>query len=221
MSEHSAASVLSAAEVAAWRHLLAQPMPPRRLAEYAKCLGRVLGEAFITGPGSTWARESHLGARFANAISAQLVCLQERPDLILVRADGVRQAYELTEALEPNRRRNQEYREDRAKLSAGESAARLYVPDNIDSTKAALRNAAASKAKKAADYGIEPTGLVIYLNTDLHSFSECVSALEASLHEETSSAAQKFSEIWVLWSGRLYLVWRSGKPEALVPLVDV
>ena len=156
-----------------------------------------MGDAFLTSPRSTWARESHLGARFAKAIGARSVWLEEQPDLVVVGADGVRRRYELTEALEPNRRRNHEYREDRAKLAAGESAARSYKPDNVDSTREALRKAATAKAEKAANYGVELTGLVIYLNTDLHAFSECVSLLEAGLHDGTSMAAPSFSEVWV------------------------
>lgn len=220
MSGQNEAFGLSAAAVVAWRHLLAQPMPPSHLAEYAKCLIRVMGDAFITSPGSTWARESHLGARFSKALGALSVWLQDQPDLMLVGVDGVLRRYELTEALEPNRRRNQEYREDRDRLAEGKSAASSYMPDNVYSTRAALRKAAATKAGKAENYGDEPTGLVIYLNTDLHSFSECVSLLEASLHDETASAAQCFCEIWVLWCGRLYLVWRDGRPEPLAPLLN-
>jgi len=214
-------SELSPKAIAAWQTLLSQPMPPGHLVEYAECLNRVMGEALIIKPGSSWARESHLGARFSKALNAQAVWLQDQPDLILIGPDGVQRRYELTEALEPGRRRNQEYREDRAKRAAGQSAARAYDPDNVDSTKEALRKASAAKASKADIYASEPTGLVIYLNTDLHAFRECVSLLEASLHDETSSASQSFCEVWVLWAGRLYLVWRDGKPEPLRPLVNV
>lgn len=179
-----------------------------------------MGDEFITGPQSTWARESHLGARFAKAVRASSVWLQDRPDLVVVGADGLLRQYELTEALEPGRRRNQEYREDRANLWAGASATRSYEPDNVGSTREALQRAATSKAAKAVGYGEGPVGLVIYLNTDLHPFPDCISLLEADLHSDTNAAALTFSEVWVLWAGRLYLVWRDGEAVTLDPVVD-
>jgi hypothetical protein len=204
-----------------WKTRLAQRQSPKSLIKLVGDLSEAMGDYFVTHNTMTWAREAHVSARFASAIGASLVWIDDRPDLGVQMSDSVDRFYEVTEVIEPGRRRNDEYREDRVRKSAGEDVLRTYQPDNVSSTRSALQHAADKKAKKIGNYATNGCGLVIYLNTDLMVFDEVADELEANLLGDTEVAGSVFNDVWVLWSDRLYHVWSGGNAVPLSPKLGV
>lgn len=204
-----------------WKTRLSQRQSPQSLTKLVGDLREAMGDYFVTDNTMTWAREAHVSARFASAVGASLVWIGDRPDLGVQMSDSVDRFYEVTEVIEPGRRRNDEYREDRVRRSVGENVLRTYQPDNVSSTRSALQKAADKKAKKIGNYGADGCGLVIYLNTDLMVFDEVADELEANLPGDTEVAGIVFNDVWLLWSDRLYHVWSGGNAVPLSPKLDV
>jgi hypothetical protein len=204
-----------------WKARFAQPQPPASLKALVSELHKLVGDHFVTDTAMTWAREAHVSGRFASAIGASSAWIEDRPDLGVEMPNGTKEFYEITEVIEPGRRRNDEYREDRVRKSAGEDVLHTYQPDNVSSTRSALQHAADKKAKKVGNYGTDGCGLVIYLNTDLMVFDEVADEFEASLRNDTEVAGSVFNDVWVLWSDRLYHVWNGGNAVPLSPKLGV
>jgi hypothetical protein len=203
-----------------WKARFAQPQSPASLKALVGELNDLVGDQFVTDNTMTWAREAHVSGRFASSIGASSAWIDDRPDLGVGMPDGTKAFYEITEVIEPGRRRNDEYREDRARQEVGESAVRYFQPDNVSSTRSALKLAAEKKGQKVQTYG-SSCGLVLYLNTDLMVFDDVAAELEESLHADTSAAGNVFSDVWVLWSDRLYHVWSGGSAVPLSPKLHV
>ena len=201
--------------------MLAERMPTGHLLACVDCLADLMGDQLVTDNTATWAREGRVAARFASAVGAEFVWMQDRPDLGLEMPDASHRYYEITEVLEPNRRRNDEYKEDRLLSQSGENSVRTIQPDSAATSRVALRDGSNKKAEKAATYGDGDVGLVVYLNTDLMAFDDCIAELEAGLHDDTAAAGCSFRDVWVLWSDRLYLVWENGQAVTLSPMLRV
>jgi hypothetical protein len=79
----------------------------------------------------------------------------------------------------------------------------------------AIKRAAQLKANKSYS---ESVGLVIYSLIGDYDWSGDYGRdrVEGALHDATSSAKDKFLEIWVRWGGRLYLLWAHAKRTELI-----
>ncbi len=156
-------------------------------------------------------RNAYVAGKFAKARDLERVTLRdEPPDFVLKHENGVDCFFEATEALDPYRRRDYEYREIMAKERAGLSTVQHDPVENwLTPEKAGqwLRAAAFKKAKKQYPSG---TSLVIYLNGS--EYGTMRDEIVAAIVPGTEPAKDNFKEIWVLWDSRAYLAWRNGKP---------
>jgi hypothetical protein len=142
-------------------------------------------------------REGWVIYGFAKAVEATEVCLgrDKWPDAMVRRGEVVSQ-FEITEAMKLERKRGDE----------DWSAPSLWRDrvDGKDDVISAIKFAAQKKAKRGYP---RTAGLIIYANVDPRSGRAEVKSL---LHDATLESRDLFTEVWVLWGYRFYLVWRSG-----------
>jgi hypothetical protein len=180
-------------------------------AEFVKCVDELKLKAgpcqFFSDPNIAFGRDAFVAGKSAAALAVDAVrlCPDTWPDFEL-RCDGDVHQYEVSEADLEDRRRGHEYKAASSEPQFDDWAARVcHVPD-------ALRSAATTKAGKRYP---KSAGLVIYLNIGDYGWKR--KEIEAAMHEATSPAKDAFREVWVLWDGRLYLVWdQSERAEAVL-----
>lgn len=169
-------------------------------------------EDFFNQPGVSFIREAWAAAKFALDRNAEAVRLvpenQQWPDFEMKMNSKV-DAWEITEADDPERRRGDEYREAAKRLAIdGSNISEDPVEDWIkraDKVPAAIRARCESKAKK--HYGGRAS-LLVYLN--LSEYGIRLRQIEACFADATSPAKDSFDQIWVLWKDHAYLVWKDG-----------
>ncbi|WP_417468509.1 hypothetical protein [Maricaulis sp.] len=163
------------------------------------------GEDFVTSRDAKTLREAWIGLRYATAFGCDYMRMSDAPDMELWSALGVRQ-WEIVEALDPWRRRGDEYRNptDEPVFDDCLRRRREILPT--------IQRRADEKAAKR--YG-DRTSLLIYANMGLYgAFREEV---EPSLHDVTSQASQTFQEVALYWEGRVYRLWRDQRALKLEP----
>lgn len=162
--------------------------------------GNRLQTAMVTGHHSN-VREAFVAARFAPlAYPGRLIRLvaNDPPDFELGPAPVV--GFEVAEALEPGRRRGDEYRTDAPgyQLLGDE---RLHPDNTVKVVKASLGAIALKKAAKAYD---PATRLVVYLNITT-AFTAEGRVLDAA-RDALRPAAIRFVEIWLYWKGAVFRI---------------
>jgi len=194
--------------------------------EYANCLmddmasdtpgefGNISAHLFNqTGVGfihEAWAAATFAGYRNADKVR---LAREDPPDFQLCTADGI-ENWELTEALDANRRRGAEYSESAARAARGEDDLEL---DPIENWHARARQIPIRlkecATKKAAKNYSPDTRLLIYLNID-DGFGTRQKEVEECMADSTKPAKNDFAEVWGLWKHQTYPLWQYGKPHA-------
>lgn len=213
---------LSRAQLEYYRNQLSNWQAPQDFICVADELRAKLGDVqFHTDPvASNLGRNAWVATRLACVSLADAVRLgrDQWPDYE-ARIGQTIQQYEITEADMPGRRRGDEYKS----LAARSAEGPILKPDPVENWIAraeqapiALRLAAKAKAKKGYPRSAR---LVIYLNIGEYDIRH--NEIEAAMPDSTVSAREAFSQVWVLWKQRLYLVWSHGVQERLVvPVVS-
>lgn len=203
---------LTADERKCWRLRLEQAMPPGDMVELVEELRGILRGHMLVQAGLAFVREAWTAGRFAQVRGADTVRLWpgDRPDCELV-FQGRQELFEIVEADQPGRQRSAEYRELIRRAERGEPD--MVEDDPVENwiTRAAsgpqmLQEAATKKARKGYDPSV---GLLIYLNLGEYDIRR--QEIEASMQRCTASAKDAFDDVWVLWKGIPYPVWRRGE----------
>ncbi|HEY5793584.1 MAG TPA: hypothetical protein VIU82_01105 [Bosea sp. (in: a-proteobacteria)] len=203
---------MTKAERKSWRIRLEQPMAPDVMIELVVELKDVLRGHMHVQAGLEFIRDAWTAVRFARARGADAVRLWpgERPDCELT-FQGRRDLFEIVEADQPGRQRSAEYRDLIQRAERGESATVEDDPVEDWIARAAngpqmLEHAATSKAAKGYDPSVS---LLIYLN--LHEWDIRQQQIEVAMQPCTAAAKDAFHEVWVLWKGDAYPLWRCGE----------
>lgn len=168
-------------------------------------------EDFFNQPGLDFIREGWAAAKFGIARAAREVrvvpAIETWPDFEMRTNDSV-ELWELTEADVPGRRRGQEYRDD--PLMPGDRALGLDHTENYiaraEKIPEALYTRCVAKAEKR--YSAR-SGLLIYLN--ISDFGTRHQETINKFASATAPAKDVFNEVWILWKGRAYAVWKGGE----------
>lgn len=187
-------------------------MAPDAMLDLVEELRAILRGHMMVQSGLTFVREAWVASRFAQARGADAVRIwpKDRPDCELT-LGGRRELFEIVEADQPGRKRSTEYKERMQKAERGELVVVECDPVEEWIARAAngpkmLRDAAAKKANKDYEPGIS---LLIYLNLGEYGIRQ--KEIEAAMRPATACAKDAFLEVWVLWEGGAYLVWRLGE----------
>lgn len=126
------------------------------------------------------------------------------------RIAGRIERWEFTEVDVPGRRRGDEYRKRREHEPPGQS---IVWDDPVEAwiqraekAPAAIRQRCEAKAAKRYS---GQAGLLIYLN--IGEFGIRQHEIEASFEDSTAAVKEVFAEVWILWKGKLYCIWRGGQ----------
>lgn len=201
---------LSKTERRQWLARLSAFQTPGEMKEHVRALKRLFRERLLIRSGFDFYRDAATAADFAAARRASRVRLWpgDRPDFEMETEVGIQQ-FEVVEADTEGRKRGKEYEEILPQLDAGE-----LVVEHVDEgdfltsgqAEKMLRRAAEEKARK----GYDPTiGLVIRLNPGDFDFDH--DAIVACMETATEPASGAFVEVWVLWKGAAYPLWKAGK----------
>ena len=217
-------SRLSRADLSESRRRLAQPMTASAMQTEVGRLNAQLG--FWALVQDTPFRDAYVAAQFAEIRGATAVRLGgDPPDFQLSGVWGC-DTFEAVETYPRGRRRADEYRrlaeaEDKrlafgdAALTTAELALFDVTSDPDDNGQWALRAStaiqllSAATSKKIVKSYPTDWGLVVLL--DLGGFIHDDHAVIGQMAEGTAQARHSFAEVWVLWHGIAWLVWRDGK----------
>jgi hypothetical protein len=149
-------------------------------------------------------RDAWIACRLANAWNVDAVQLKDTqwPDFQIQDKNGQWWHFEATEALDPLRRRGDEYKEIARLKHAGKPA---ILPDPVENwltpekARNWLRSAISRKLEKRY---AQKCSLIIYLNGSSYGVGQA--AIEAEIASEVQSKATGFEGIWVIWEGRIY-----------------
>jgi hypothetical protein len=181
------------------------------LKELVQQFSDIVGDHAVDSPRAGFWRDAYNASTFGilrKAIRIQMLSPERdingkiAPDF-QIEMDGVWVRYELVEALPIERRRSDEFREDR---EAGGGEPRLdHVPNKMELTEILLK-AATKKALKSDDYA-DCSGLVVMLSTWM--------LLEDNERNEaftrgTEEAGKAFGEVWIIKQPDAHLVWSGG-----------
>ena len=156
-------------------------------------------------------RDAYIAEKFAAHMNAEQVRLlhpRPSPDFAIKVGEQVFE-FEATEAMDPNRRRGDEYREALAKIEKGLSTVQ-HDPESDwltpDRAKDILSQASKKKAEKMYPDGC---GLVIYLNWSCYDVQ--LKEIIATFVEATSEAGAAFQSVNILYGEKCYRTWENGK----------
>ena len=185
--------------------------PEELLSRSEGLMSSMSGEDFFNQPGIDFIREGLAAATFGKAREADAVRLVAKTDHwpdFEIRLNGMVEAWEITEADVPGRRRGDEYRDD--PLMAGDKALGLDHAENYIARAERAPDAIRARclAKAAKRYGGR-AALLIYLN--ISDFGTRHKEIEECFPWATAPAKDAFTEVWILWKGRIYRVWRDGR----------
>lgn len=200
---------MSEAERKSWRGDLSKWQSPADLNEKLDKLLSKHGSYVLTDPrANSIFRDSHCAHAFAVLCGAQKVRLGANPPDFEIETAGTLQAYEVTEADTPDRKRGDEIKKSRGFPDTGKPSVKAFpeemwlTPEIAD---IALRKA--SELKSFGEY--EPHwGFLILLNPI--EFGVHQQSIEALMADATEAAKDCFAEIWVLWKGSAYNTWING-----------
>lgn len=191
-------------------------MPPDAMVGLVEEVRGILRGHMLVQAGLAFIRDAWTASRFAQARGADAVRLWpgDRPDCELT-LQGRRELFEIVEADQAGRQRSAEYREIIHRAEKGEPPTVEDDPVEDWIARAAngllmLEDAAKKKAAKGYDTSVS---LLIYLN--LGEYGVRQREIEKAMQPSTASAKDAFHEVWVLWKGAAYPLWRRG--EALPP----
>ena len=117
------------------------------------------------------------------------------PDAWVRRADGEDQEVEITEVLEPGRKRGDEYRRGGAALSTF-----LPIAKRVPRAGEIIRQLEKAVESKSGKYGFKPN-LLIYLNFPYHEETEAL--IQAGLENLRSKYSDEFRQIYVVTDRKL------------------
>lgn len=199
------------AELQAYRSSLSEWNVPKRFIEIADELTDRIPALQTFSPDGSFARDAWIAARFVSASTADAIRLiaDRWPDFE-TSTRGVIQGYEVTEADILNRRRGNEYK---ALVRSGldfdlSTRTEEYWVARAEQAPSALKHAAWLKVQKR--YATNSARLVISLNINTLGYRQ--KEIEAAMPEATAVAKDAFSQVWVLWTNHLYLLWNDGVP---------
>ncbi|MCV9935591.1 hypothetical protein OIU35_04380 [Boseaceae bacterium BT-24-1] len=207
---------LTDVERKSWRLRLEKPMPPDAMIRLVEELRDILQGRMLVQAGLAFIRDAWTAGKFAQARGADAVRLWpgDRPDCELT-FDGKRELFEIVEADQPGRQRSAEYRTLVQRAERGEPTTVEEDPVEDWIARAAngpkmIMDAAMKKAAKGYDPNIS---LLIYLNLGEYGIRR--REIEEAMQPSTTSAKDSFYEVWVLWQGAAYSLWRVGEPLPL------
>jgi hypothetical protein len=190
-----------------WQGGLSEWQPPVELAaKVDEITGSIRSSTFFNQGGLQVVRDAWIGARVATALEASSIrlCGTERPDFDLKLGKEFR-AFEVTEAITPERRRGAEFLGKEPQVRDDTKQARKRFA-NLHSI---VRTALSKKMKK----GYSPeTSLVIYIPESSYGwfFQEGIPILA----EATSIGRDSFNEVFVIWEGTLFSFWKGGEENS-------
>lgn len=173
---------------------------------YDKSNRQLEGDIF-TQSGLSFLLEAYVASTFATKRQAEMVrlCNGDRPDFEVRFEDGREKSFEVTEALNPARRRGDEYRSEPGEISCTftegvrvKEVKQCEIEENINAIPQSLKNIVKKKIEKRYDEGV---GLVIYLNIPTYGYN--TEQIKRNIPSSISPAAECFSEVWVLWGTEL------------------
>jgi len=150
-------------------------------------------------------RDAWIATAFARARRLTKVFLIEKEwaDFRITDGDGKTWDFEATEAFEPGRLRDDEYKEIRNREALGLSTWEYDPVENwLTPSKAREWLSRAFQTKINKNYPSKAASLVIYLNAS--AYRTDTKGIEATFAEAFSTSQQCFEQIWVLWEGRAY-----------------
>lgn len=158
---------------------------------------------FLAQSGLEFLRDAWTAAEFGRLRGANRVRIidETRPDFELELAGKV-EAFEAVEALDPTRRRGDEFRDPTLRVKDDP------IEDWIARAGQAPEWLKAACGKKAAKGYDRSTNLVIYLNLSEYGIRQ--REVEGSFAEATASVATCFNTVWILWQQRACLIWDQG-----------
>ena len=164
----------------------------------------------VWGPKLKFLREGVNAADFSRTLGCEHVRLvkeaPQRPDFE-IRSGGMVKGYQLTEALEVDRKRNDEDWESNVielDPAAAWAVRAAMVPGQ-------LRKAVKNKLGK---YPPNSCSLAVYLNIGTYGLRQ--KEIEADFHDATALSKDEFTEVWVFWGLNYYLLWQEGKHSSRV-----
>ncbi|MBF0333075.1 MAG: hypothetical protein HQL40_05415 [Alphaproteobacteria bacterium] len=149
--------------------------------------------------GLAFLRDAWIAAEFGAIRKAEEVRIVSDawPDFEL-RLDGCDEKFEAVEAIDPERRRGDEYREGRPKVMEDWLARVEQAPEW-------LRDACRKKAGKGYDNRTKSVSLVIYFN--FSEFGMRQSEFETCFPSATIAVKDVFKSVWILWKNKAYRIW--------------
>jgi len=200
-----------------WEARLQQPgMTPDQLLAHVSDVTTILEDNFFLQSGLAFIRDAYTAAKFAKQRGAQSVrlCAGTRPDFEMT-LDGITQLFEVTEADLPGRTRGKEYRDALGQPPKLVHVEQLEMFQNACAIPGALEDRATLKAGKSYD---PSWSLVILLN--IPTYGVAIAEVESIMTAATEAAGKAFSEVWVMWNGRLYRPWPAGWNAPPEPAAD-
>jgi len=177
---------------------------------YQEIVSQINSEIYFNQGGFDFLRDAYVASEVASAWSADKVRLTiaDRPDFELISRNGL-ESFEATEALEPGRRRGQEYKNIGGDLELEEDPGEDWFRRGREGIQW-LETAAKNKATNAGDgkYG-DGVNLAIYLN--MNEFDVLHEEVLSKFPSATQAAKSLFKSVLVLWKGVVYCVWQEQR----------
>jgi hypothetical protein len=195
-----------------WRNKLEFPANPD---EFRSRVEEILHPASVPAAtlfnqgGLGFLKDAHIASRVATALSADTVRLSEDrwPDFELTFHES-RTLFEATEADIIGRRRGIEYLGDDGEIEE----------DPVENWRARLEAIPAALnqviSKKVGKRYSSSANLVLYVNLDC--YGAYLQEGKSLLYSGTRSAKDAFVEVFALWEGRLFSLWKNGQINAKV-----
>lgn len=167
----------------------------------------------LTHHGMGFWRDAWLAAEHAvhlRSHAVQLIHPREFPDYAMKIGNAVFE-FEATEAIRPERRRADEFRQDLVAIEQGQSANREHPFEEWLTPKLAfsiLRSRSENKARKSY---ANRCGLLIYLNESEYGSNE--QAIRNVFGPATEAAGKTFLSVDILWNSQFHRVWLAGLPS--------
>jgi hypothetical protein len=183
------------AELAAYQDILRSWHSREHFHSYVRMLGRRIPTENLWENPYKFVREAMTLNTYAD-LNSEVMALRlgnDPPDGWLRLSSGVEIPVELTEALEPGRKRNDEY-----KGRAAPEAVEYDPKTRIQTIEKQLDNAIKNKVEK---YSPRPA-LIVYLN--MGAYSRPRHEVEAAIARRKANYQSKFNGLHVLWQGQAY-----------------
>jgi hypothetical protein len=165
----------------------------------------ITSDVFFNQGGLEFLRDASTASTFARLRQAEVVRLVADvwPDFE-IRIGGALERFEAVEALDPRRRRGEEFRNVDGKPRM------VPMEKWIADAEAAPSWVEAVCRKKATKLYSERANLLIYLNFSEYGIrqNEVLAALPAA----TATVKDCFETVWVLWQQKAFQIWSSGVP---------